>query len=321
MTRRGRFLSAWFGAAALAAGCLAVPAPVAPEGPRPANAPDAPAVPGAVSGYHARVVDPPSPDPPPVERVSFPVPPAPAPPSPPATPPRPPDAPLVLAARCVAEGRPKAAAEALQCCDPAGREAALALLQLAMPLVDGGLERVSSQESVALLEQLGRLQAVLRRRAPLAIEKMCFCRDVRDFGRYYPLPPDYAFQAGSDGLPGELVQVYVEVRNVTCRPHGAGYETALKGHVEVHDFRGRCVWRHDFDNRPDRSRTPLQDNYVEFHFNVPAGLPPDAAYTLWVYVKDEGEEGVIKVARRSLDFRVRPAHRAAAAAPDSAAVR
>jgi hypothetical protein len=219
----------------------------------------------------------------------------------------------------VLDGRPGAASEVLQRCDPVSREVVLTLLQIAAPLGDGGLDHASPQDTVALLEQVNKLQATLRQRAPLVIEKMCFCREIRDFGRYYPLPADYAFQTGSDGLPGELVQVYVEVRNVACRPKGNGFETALKGHVEIHDFRGKVVWQHDFDNRPDRSRTPLQDNYVEFHFNVPSGLPADSAYTLWVYVKDVEEEGVVKVARRSLDFRVRPPHRAMSPAGDSAA--
>jgi hypothetical protein len=216
------------------------------------------------------------------------------------------------------EGRPGAAADILRRYDPTSRDILMALLLLAAPLGDGGLERASPQDAATLLEQLNRLQATLRQRAPLGIEKMCFCREIRDFGKYYPLPPDYAFQAGSDGLPGELVQVYVEVRNVICRPRGTAYETALKGHVEIYDFRGKCVWQHDFDNKPDRSRTPLQDNYVEFHFNVPFELAADSAYTLWVYVKDVEEEGIVKVARRSLDFRVRSPHRSAPVAADSA---
>jgi hypothetical protein len=214
--------------------------------------------------------------------------------------------------RCVLDGKPAAAAELLQRFDPPSRDALLALLQLAAPLGEGGLEHASPQETATALDQLNRLQTALRRRAPLTIEKMCFCREIRDFGKYYPLPADYAFQTGSDGLPGELVQVYVEVRNVVCRQRGAVYETALKGHVEIHDFRGNCVWQHDFDNKPDRSRTPLQDNYVEFRFNVPGRLAADSAYTLWVYVKDVEEDGLVKVARRSLDFRVRPPYHAAA---------
>jgi hypothetical protein len=302
--------------AALLAGCLASPAVRAPDAPPASEAPATNAAPAPPSNYHARVVEPPPPLTPPVEQVRFPVPadPPPAPPivvvaSEPAPPP--PEAPLVRALRCILDGRPGGAVEALDRCDPVSREFVLALLQLAAPLGEGGLEHASPQETVALLEQVNKLQSALRQRAPLIIEKMCFCRDIRDFGRYYPLPADYAFQTGSDGLPGELVQVYVEVRNVTCRSKGNGFETALKGHVEIHDFRGKCVWQHDFDNRPDRSRTPLQDNYVEFHFNVPSGLPAEAAYTLWVYVRDVEEEGVVKVARRSLDFRVRPPHRVA----------
>jgi hypothetical protein len=320
MTRRRRIFTPAVGAAtALLAGCLGGAGVRVPDGPPGSTEPAAPAPLPAPSSYHARVVDPPPPAAPPVEQVRYPVSlPAPAPATMPAEAPRPPEATVVQALRCVLDGRPSAAAEVLQRCDSSSREVLLALLQLAAPLGDGGLERTSPQENAALLEQLNRLQVALRRRAPLTIEKMCFCREIRDFGKYYPLPPDYAFQTGSDGLPGELVQVYVEVRNVICCPHGTTYETALKGHVEIHDFRGKCVWQHDFDNRPDRSRTPLQDNYVEFHFNVPAGLAGDSAYTLWVYVKDVEEEGIIKVARRSLDFRVRPPHRAGAGPGDSA---
>jgi hypothetical protein len=222
--------------------------------------------------------------------------------------------------RYMLEARPSAAAEALQRCDPSTRDFLLALLQVAAPLGEGRLERSSPQDNTALLElldQLNHLQAALRRRAPLGIEKMCFCREIRDFGKYYPLPPDYAFQAGSDGLPGELVQVYVEVRNVNCRQRGATYETALNGHVEIHDFRHNCVWQHDFNNRPDRTRTPLQDNYVEFHFNVPPGLTADSAYTLWVYVKEVEEDGSWKIGSRSLDFRLRSQPRGNAAGQET----
>ncbi len=218
------------------------------------------------------------------------------------------------ALRCVLEGRPNAAIELLQRYDPLNREVLLALLQVAAPLGDGGLDHVSPQETTLLLERLNALQSALRRKAPLAIEKMCFCRDIRAFGKFSPLPPDYAFQTGSAGLPGELVQVYVEVRNVSCRPRGTIYETDLNWRVEIHDFRDKKVWSQEFENKPDRSRTPLQDNYVTFRFNVPAGLPADSAYTLWVYVMDAGDQDVVKRARRSLDFRVRPAGHAGAAA-------
>jgi hypothetical protein len=214
----------------------------------------------------------------------------------------------------VLERRPSAALDLLQRYDPPSREVLLALLQLAAPLGEGGLERASPQETAALLDRLGGLQVALRRRAPLVIEKMCFCREIRNFGKYDPLPADYAFQTGSDGRPGERVQVYVEVRNFGCRPRGNAYETALQGRVEIHDFRGEVVWAKDFPYDPDRSATPRQDYYLAFIFNVPPRLPPDSACTLWVYVKDVGEDGVRRVARRSLDFRVRPPRRGAEAA-------
>lgn len=314
MTRRNRTSVAGVGLlAALVGGCLGMSAPRVAEGPRAPADPVAPPPEPAPSDYHARVVEPPPPGPPPVQQVRFPAPPpVPDPPPPVAVPSRPPDAPVVEALRCVLDGRPGVAFDLLQRYDPLSRDALLALLQVAVPLGEGGLEHASPQVTTALLEQLNSLEALLRKRAPLAIEKMCFCREVRAFGKYSPLPPDYAFQTGSAGLPGELVQVYVEVRNVACRPHGSVYETELTGRVEIHDFRGNRVWDREFENQPDCSRTPLRDNYVTFRFNVPRGLPADSAYTLWVYVKDTGEEGVVKQARRSLDFRVRPPARPAA---------
>ncbi len=320
MARRRRRYTPGVGAAvSLLAGCLGGPAartPEAPPAPDAAPVASAPAPPPAApSSYHARVVELPPVSPPrDIERVAFQPPPAPPPAAPPAEAPRPPESPLVQALRCVLDRQPAAALDLLQRYDARSREVLLALLEVAAPLGEGGLEHASPQETAALLDRLDGLQASLRRRAPLVLEKMCFCREIRNFGKYDPLPPDHAFQAGSDGRPGERVQVYVEVRNFACRPRGGAYETALQGHVEIHDFRGAVVWEKDFDYGPDRSATPRQDYFLAFIFNVPPRLAPGSGYTLWVYVKDTGEEGVRRAARRSLDFRVCPPHRGGLAA-------
>jgi hypothetical protein len=216
----------------------------------------------------------------------------------------------------VLERRPEAALAALRRYDSGDQELALALLRLAAPVAEGGLARLRPEETAALLDQVDALAAALRERAPVELDRMCFCRDeVRSFGKVDRLPDDHAFQTGTDGRPGERVHVYVEVKNFACRTlPGGGTETALGGAVEVHDFRGQVVWRQDFPARPDRSLARRQDYFICFSFNVPPRLPPDASYTLWVRVKDAAGPAR-EAARRSLDFRVvAPGRRTAAAA-------
>src|SRR5262249_55330436 len=84
---------------------------------------------------------------------------------------------------------PGAAIDLLQRYDPPSREVLLALLQVAAPLGEGGLDHASPQETAALLEQLNGLQAVLRRRAPPAVRKMRFCRALPAHRHDHPRPP------------------------------------------------------------------------------------------------------------------------------------
>lgn len=315
MKRRSRIYVQGVGlTAALLTGCLGTSAVSSITKPAPtSSAPAKLTASASPSSYHAHVAETlPQETPAPIKQARFPEPTPPPPPEPVVVlqeAQRPPEAPLVQALRCVLNRQPSAALDLLQQYDPASRDLVLALLQMAAPLCEDGEERTSPQKTAALLEQLTGIQANLRKRAPLGIEKMCFCREIRNFGKYDPLPPDYAFQVGSEGRPGERVQVYVEVRNFICRPRNDAFETALQGHVEIHDFRNQCVWQQEFRYNPDRSRTPRQDYYLAFLFNVPPGLSADSSYTLWVYVKDVGDENVQRVARRSLDFRVHPPRR------------
>jgi hypothetical protein len=103
--------------------------------------------------------------------------------------------------------------------------------------------------------------------------------------------------------------VYAEVRNFTSRPVGDHFETVLKGQLAIHDGRHEAPLI-TFALEPciDRSRTPRQDFFVNFHFHTPNKLPP-GSYTLWVQVEDmtpapDGTRRPPRVARRSLDFQV-----------------
>src|SRR5262249_55553739 len=159
------------------------------------------------------------------------------------------------------------------------------------------LRNLGPQEKAALYEQLVQVSAVLRPQAPLAVEKMCFCRRISNYGLYDPLADDHAFLAGVDKRHGELVQLYVEVRNFVNRQNGKFYETALRSRLEIHDKRG-LVARMDFPAQPDRSLSPRQDYFIHYQFHVPAMMEPGDEYTLTITLHDDNAPGDAKVARR-----------------------
>jgi hypothetical protein len=213
--------------------------------------------------------------------------------------------PLVAALRCFLDRRPAEADDYLKGCDKANREALLCLLPVAARLRAGSLDSARPQDVAELLDGVHGLEAALRRRAPLQIERMCFCRWMKDFGHYEPLADGQAaFEAGSNGQLGGLVQVYAEVRNFASATDGPVQVTRLISWGEIRDYaHGQTVAKIDFDNKVDQSRSPRQDFYINYYFRVPASLPP-GPYTLWIYVKDGCAQPSRPPARRSLDFRV-----------------
>lgn len=212
------------------------------------------------------------------------------------------DPPLVTALRGVLEKQPTPG-QSLAQLDPATREKVLALLALAARTSEGGLNRTAPAEADAWLTQMRQLNGNLCGRAPLVLERMCFCKKIDGFGMYEPLPLEYAFRSGSDGQLGERVQVYVEVRNFVSQLRGSTYETRLASTLEIRDFRGDLVHRMDFPGVADKSLTPRQDYFINFQFRVPVGLPA-GSYTLWVTAQDANPGSTSRLARRSLDFKV-----------------
>src|SRR5262249_49645242 len=146
----------------------------------------------------------------------------------------------------------------------------------------------------------------LHARAPLHIDKMCFCRKIKRYGDYEPLPEDQAvFQGGSEGRGGELVQVYAEIRNFTSALHEPIFVTRLASSMEICPYGSKTpVWTYNFPNEePDTSRSPRQDYFINYRFTVPANLAP-GHYTLWVQVQDVLGQPPRPPARKSLDFSV-----------------
>jgi hypothetical protein len=212
----------------------------------------------------------------------------------PAPPPH--DPPAVAALRAYLDNKPGAARAALNALLPVIASAGLS----EMDSGPGGVDRV--------LEQIDLLTTTLRPRGSLALSKVCFTRHIEGFGLYEPLAtPDSCpvFLSGLEGRPGERVQVYVEVQNLACRHVGPFWETAVASTVEIRsdslvddpNSRPRVMPR---PARPDRSRSPRQDYFLNIQFHIPPRLPP-GRYKMRVEVRDDITG---RVQDRTLEFRV-----------------
>ena len=135
----------------------------------------------------------------------------------------PPPEPFVLALKCMLENRHSEALEHLKKYDdPATQELFIRILPLIAESCKRGLSKASPGEVAALYEQLESVKSMLRTRTELAIDKMCFCKSIKAYGVYEALPENHAFNAGAPGRPGDLVQLYVEVRNFASELAMAG---------------------------------------------------------------------------------------------------
>ena len=141
--------------------------------------------------------------------------------------------------------------------------------------------------------------APLRCRAPFSIKKMCFCKDIEDFGKYDRIPDSPAFQ------PGDFARVYVELQNLWDQPQGKTYSIHLVSYVEIRDFNGGVPWSLRLtDYGPDLSYTQRHDFYHTYRFFVPRNLHP-GLYTLVLKITDVATG---RTAAQTLDFRVVPAN-------------
>jgi hypothetical protein len=204
------------------------------------------------------------------------------------------------------EHKPADASEALKRYDATSREMMECLLSLAARLTETPADQAKPEDAGAWAEQLRGVEGTLQRQAPLRIEKICFCRSIKQFGSFEPLAQNLPeFQAGSGTRPGELVQVYAEVRNFVSKQEGPLYRTQLRSWAEFYDYDGKQVGPLlNFGNKPDLSRSPRQDYFINYRFSVPPELQPGGTYILRIYVQDENESLKRPPIKRSLDFRV-----------------
>jgi hypothetical protein len=192
--------------------------------------------------------------------------------------------------------RPEDARRWLERCEPSNRDLLRGLLVLAVRLTEEPLPRANPQDVAAMLTALEELQEPLRPRAALTIGTMRFCKWIEKYGDYDPLSDSHQFRAG------DLVQVYVELRNFTSERQGPVHLTRLASRIDIHDANQALVWRQDCDDqqRAERSHTPRREYFRNYRFYVPENMPP-GLYTLRIHVTDVPTG---RTARGSLDLRV-----------------
>jgi hypothetical protein len=217
---------------------------------------------------------------------------------------------LIAVVRAFLDNDPGKAKKLLEGLDAPNQELLLRLI----PALVGASQANLSQPTTEvgdLAKQVEAALAVLAARAPLSIEKACFCRAVRNFARYEPLPDRHAF------APGTWAEVYVEVKNIPSIPassptEGEGFLTRLVCTLQVRDAAGAVVPLPDQNNSPvptlhddkrDFTRSPIRDYFLLFRFRTPS---KPGAYTITFEVQDPASDrpGSGRAVSRTMPFRV-----------------
>jgi hypothetical protein len=215
-------------------------------------------------------------------------------------------APVVMALQCILDDHHKDALKHLEAYDAETQKFYLRFLPTLTILARKSIDQLTATEVAMLNEQLQSMLLTLRPRTELVIERMCYCESFKAFGDYTPLPEGHAFVAPSGNRYGEMVSIYVEVRNVASVQQGDSFETRIVNTIEIRDAAGRRVgdFAFDEDKKPLRVRSRLNDYGNMLTFPVPPLLP--GTYQLVLRVADETIPGARRVAEKTLEFRVSP---------------
>ena len=215
------------------------------------------------------------------------------------------DPPLVKALRHYLRRESARALREIKKHGPEAQKLLSLLVPLAARLSQKKIEELAPEELMLNLEQLRVILQQLQNRASLQLKKLCFCHSIERFGVYKPYRGQPAFEMGTKGRAGELVQIYVEVANFTNLLRGAFFETVLTIQFEIFDHsKGKIVWKSQ-ENRvgPEQSRSRRHDCFLNCYFRIPAQLAL-GQYTLRLIVSDVTD---LPAGKQSSDHA--PAHR------------
>jgi hypothetical protein len=215
--------------------------------------------------------------------------------------------PIVMALQRMLEGRHQDAIKYLSTYEDDKQELFLRLLPPLATLVKKRMDELTTQEVAVLNKQYQGMIDSLRPRSELLVSRMCFCEEVRGYGWVRPLPENHAFLTGTESRIGELVQLYVELKNVASEPTKDGeYLTKLACSLELKDAAGKKVWSKSFEGNEAtlRRSARLNDFYSRYGFYVPA--IPAGKYELTLRIADETNPQARRIAEKSLVFQVTP---------------
>jgi hypothetical protein len=195
----------------------------------------------------------------------------------------------------------KQAPKSLQCLesyDPQTQQMLMQLLPVVALMAEKPLPKMDTTEVMSLEAQLQRCIAPLRARTDLVIDKLCLCDQIDGYGMFTPRRDGRPFQ------PSELVQVYLELRNLAPELRDGYFIAALHGKVTISDREGTPVWSHNYSlqEQPLKAGWPRYDCYRVYDFYVPAGMQR-GHYTLTLEITDE-TRSPRRSAKKSVEFQV-----------------
>jgi hypothetical protein len=211
---------------------------------------------------------------------------------------------LVQAIKAFQANRPEEAIGCLKKLDSTNQELLMSLMPLIVRLGEGNINAMPPEETAMLIDRLQTAAGMLKSKAALGAEHVCFCRGVRKFSDVDPYEPRHEFQ------PGDMVFLYAELKNFTCEPLAnnravnapaqKSFAIRLGATLELRDLRNALIWRTDLA-KTDFAQTPPQDYYHTYRFCVPESLPA-GTYTLWLMIVDKPTGRTV---RKPIEMRVR----------------
>jgi hypothetical protein len=136
-----------------------------------------------------------------------------------------------------------------------------------------------ADQAAEVLEDLDRVQAILRKEAPLGLGTVRFCSEILAFGDYRPVE-NRCFR------PGDETKLYAEIKNFVSEKGTDGlYRVRLNVSLSLERPDGTSVLQDSIPNVEDKCRTPRQDFFLRVHFRVPQNVPP-GPYVLKVTFED-----------------------------------
>jgi len=211
---------------------------------------------------------------------------------------------LLQAMKAFQTNRPQEAVEHLKHLDSTNQELLIYLMPLMVRLSEGKDKTLPPEELAMLVDRLQTASGMLKAKAALQMDRVCFCRGVRKFADLDAYPAGHEFHAG------DMVFLYAELKNFTCESvntqQGQGYNAPTRGcnvrlttTLELRDAKQALIWRTDL-NKSDYSLTPPLDYYHNYRFCIPEKLPA-GTYTLWVNIVDKPSGRAV---RKPVEMRV-----------------